>query len=173
MNKPNKALVIAAFLLSQTLPACGGEVTYEQVPEEVDCDDCQGLAHVELTSLDWLSPGDPDLDIDLCVGVSCGQTLLGVLETPEGGYRDGCIEEDGEVACCSSSPVETVPECSAEPGGTLLVTVVLPLGAKPGATIPVFADVSTMTGDYVDALDGAITVRSCGDGCITASTTLR
>ena len=166
--------MVVALGLCHTLLACGGEVVVEgaQALDAAGCESCSGTASVEIHGLDWLTPGDPDLDIDLCVGVSCGQALLGIFTLPTGTYPDDCIADGDEVTCCSSSPVETMPECSAAPHDDVVVTVSLPLGVRPGDRLTVFGDVTTMQGEYVVALDGHLTVESCGEACVSGHAVL-
>ena len=176
MDTANKTLRVVGLVLVSVLSACGGEVVVEGVqaaPLSTECPDCNGTATVSLLGLDGLSSSDPGLNIDVCVGVSCGQALVQVAPLPTGSYPEGCIADDVEVGCCFSSPTETMDGCTAAPHGDVELTVVLPLGIGAGTALSVGVWVHTMLGEPVADFQGDLTVASCGESCVTGSVVLQ
>jgi hypothetical protein len=176
MNTAIKALGVMGFLLGNALSACGGQVLVNETEtatvEAAVCESCSGTATVELAGLAGLEAAGPDLNIDLCVGVSCGQALVSIMAGPFGSYPAECTANGDELGCCFSSPPATMPSCSAVPQGPIVVTMTLPLRTAPGTTLGVTAYVETMQGEPLGALDGDVYVESCGEGCITGEAVL-
>ena len=175
MDNTKTARWACGVALCAILSACGGEVRVEgsgSAAVEADCSDCDETVLVTLAGLDWLDSEDPGLDIDVCVGLTCGQALVEVVPMPEGTYPDVCIAKDGEVACCFSSPPQAMPACSAEPGGAVRARVALPLSSAAGTSLPVHATVHTMLGEWLLSLDGTVTLVSCGPSCVSGAVVL-
>jgi len=177
MNTTNKALGMTALLLGLSgTAACGGQVSVEEtqavISEWVSCDGCAGTATVVLAGLGAVDSLDPALDVDVCVGVSCGQALVTVFALPEGTYPTDCIADDEEVGCCFASPTQTMPHCSVAPGSSIEITMTLPNGTPPGATLGVTANVGTTTGEPVASFDGDVAIESCGERCVTGEAVL-
>ena len=99
MTKPTFSGLVRWMVAPLLLAACGGEVRIaggQPTPQTVGCSDCGGSVLVTLSHLEWLDPEDPGLDVDVCVGLRCGQALVEVVPEPEGTVPDECIVQDGE-----------------------------------------------------------------------------